>query len=65
MTQTGTHTVRIVTWSNGGAKARRAVCSCGAHGVRFPFGPMAGGRTITRATERAEADGAAHVAGEW
>lgn len=62
MTTTSTHTVKITTMGNGGAKARRAVCACGFHGVRFPFGPLAGGRTIARATERAEQDGARHVA---
>lgn len=62
MNTTSGHTIRITTMGNGGAKARRAVCACGFLGCRFPFGPMAGGRTIARATERAEQDGASHLA---
>lgn len=67
MTQTGTaaHTITITTFSNGApAKARRAKCSCGKLGARFAYGPAAG-RTIQKATAKAETDGAAHLAGEW
>jgi hypothetical protein len=58
--QPATHTTTIKTVCNGGAKARRAVCSCGFLGVRFAYGP--GIRPIATATAKAEADGAAHVA---
>lgn len=63
MTTTSTvHTTKITTMGNGGAKARRAVCSCGHLGTRFAFGPLAGGRTIAQATAKAEAAAAEHVA---
>lgn len=56
MTATATHTAKIITMGNGGAKARRPVCSCGHLGPRYAFGPLAGGRSIQAATAKAEAE---------
>lgn len=55
------HSITVITVCNGGSKARRAVCTCGALGVRFAYAPAA----VKVATAKAEADGAAHLAGEW
>jgi hypothetical protein len=60
MSSGAAHTTKIITMGNGGAKARRAVCSCGHLGVRFPF--MPGGRTIAQATAKAEAEA---TSAEW
>jgi hypothetical protein len=60
MTQTSTHTTKIITVCNGGGKARRAVCSCGYLGVRFAYLPA----TVKVATAKAEREAAAHEAGD-
>jgi len=65
MTTSGTHTTKIVTAGNGGAKSRRYTCSCGDLGPRIAFGPLTGDPrkyTIQRATAKAEATAAEHVA---
>ena len=56
-TTAATHTTRVITVSNGGAKSRRAVCSCGYLGVRYA---ITAARTAAQAQAKAEAVGAEH-----
>lgn len=61
MTQNSTHTVRTMVVSNGGGKAVRVKCSCGALGTRFAFTPA----TVAEAKRKALATGEDHLAGKW
>jgi hypothetical protein len=58
MNATATHTVKVITVCNGGAKAMRAVCSCGHLGVRFAYLP----KTVQVAKAKAHAEAAS---AEW